>query len=114
MTTRSTSASVYGMNWLHFPLPFSSAHADPFHFTINPVSGALGNFLDIFGDGFGGPPAALTLLAETTVVWLPDSKTETKTRSPVASFASERGCLPRMFITCGSLDGDCGSNTLTW
>src|SRR5262249_35647294 len=84
------------------------------HLTIRPLSGALGSFLDILGMAFGKPPAAVTWVAGTIVVWLHDSNTETNTRAPEASVASDLGCLPRMSITCGLASGEAGSNTLTW
>ena len=65
------------------------------------------------GLGGGSPPLALTKGSGTTAVWLPDSKTETKTRAPPASRANARGCLPRMATTCGAASGAAASKTFT-
>ena len=56
------------MNGLHLVLPVSSAQPLPFHFTIRPTFGAVGRLADIAGEGGGGPPAAKTCWAGTTVV----------------------------------------------
>ena len=65
------------------------------------------------GEGGGGPPLALTCAAGTTVVWFPDSKTETKTCPPEESRANARGCFARIAITCGAVAGEAGSRTFT-
>src|SRR2546422_10345505 len=101
------------MSDAHLGLPVSSAHPLPFHFTIRPTLGAAGKPADIAGEGGGGPPAVKTCWAGSIVVWFPDSKTETKTRAPEESRASARGCFARILITCGTVDGDAGSKTLT-
>src|SRR5437588_9582632 len=95
MTKRSISASVYGVT--EFQERFnSSTQLEPFQLTIRPVLGAAGS--DAFIAGFGGgiPPFAATSDCDTMVVWLPDSKTETKTREPSSLRASARGCLPEI------------------
>src|ERR1043166_8096554 len=113
ITTTSMSASVYGINELHFAFPVSSAQPPPFHFTIKPTFGAAGKPGARAGDGGGGPPLAVTCASGTIVVWLPDSKIETKTWVPAASRAKERGCLPLIAITCGVAAGVAGSKTFT-
>src|SRR2546427_12548483 len=102
------------MNWVHLVSPRSSAHPDPFHLTIKPTLGAGGNDPDIAGFGGGGPPPATTSAAGTVVVWLPDSKTETKTREPLGARVRARGCFPRMAVTFGLGAGVVGSEDLTW
>src|SRR5437588_71629 len=74
----------------------SSTHAEPFHLTMSPVPGGAGSPGASAGFGGGSPPFAATSVCETMVVWLPDSKTETKTREPSALRASARGCLPEI------------------
>src|ERR1044072_496475 len=90
----------------------SSRHSVPFHFTIRPVLGAGGRPGASGGLGGGKPPLAVTSASLTTVVWLPDSKTEIKTREPSAFWASARGCLPKISIVCGGAAGFEGSKTL--
>jgi hypothetical protein len=77
------------------------------------VRGAAGSPGLIAGFGGGSPPLAVTTGSGTMVVWLPDSKTETKTRAPAASRARARGCLPKMLKTCGRADGFDASKILT-
>src|SRR5256714_12502086 len=95
ITKRSMSASVYGMT--EFQERFnSSTQLEPFHLTMRPVAGAAGNNGFIAGFGGGMPPFAATSDCDTMVVWLPDSKTETKTREPSLLRARARGCLPKI------------------
>src|SRR6476646_7406385 len=89
----------------------SSRHSEPFHFTIRPVFGGVGRPGARGGFGGGKPPLPVTSASLTIVVWLPDSKTETKTREPSAFFASARGCLPKISIVCGGDVGLVGSKT---
>src|SRR2546423_622166 len=114
MTKRSMSASVYGVN--AFQERFnSSTQLEPFQLTMRPVLGAAGSDGFIAGFGGGMPPFAATSDCDTMVVWLPDSKTETKTREPSLLRASARGCLPKIWIAC-MLPGvglDASRNTLT-
>src|SRR5687767_13114400 len=77
------------------------------------VFGAVGSDGFIDGTGAGSPPLAATTASGTTVVWFPDSKTETKTRPPAASRASARGCLPKTLSVCGGEAGAPASKTLT-
>src|SRR5215210_7605631 len=91
----------------------SSTQLEPFHLTMRLVRGAVGSPGSIAGLGGGSPPLAVTVGSGTMVVWLPDSKTETKTRPPVASRASARGCLPKMLRTCGAAAGFAASKILT-
>src|ERR1044071_5661919 len=93
MTKRSISASVYGVTEFHERFN-SSTQLVPFHLTMRPVAGAAGSDGFIAGFGGGMPPLAATSDCDTVVVWLPDSKTETKTRDPSSLRASARGCLP--------------------
>src|ERR1044072_1578050 len=92
-------------------LNVSSIHFVPSHATMRAVGGGGGKP----GAGClgGSPPPATTSDCDTTVVLLPDSKTETKTRAPVASRASARGCLPKMLMVCGVAEGFVGSKPLT-
>src|SRR5207237_2111786 len=106
------SASVYGVT--EFQERFnSSTQLEPFHLTMRPVLGAAGSDEFIAGFGGGMPPFAVTSDCDTMVVWLPDSKTETKTRAPSSLRASARGCLPKTLIVCGADRGLDGSKTLT-
>src|SRR6185369_13780526 len=100
------------MNAFHERLS-SSRHSEPFHFTIKPVFGGVGRPGASGGLGGGKPPLLVTSDSLTTVVWLPDSKTERKTREPSAFFASARGCLPKISIVCGGAVGFDGSNTMS-
>src|SRR5205085_3082659 len=95
MTKRSMSASVYGMSALKERFN-SSTQLEPVQLTMRPVLGAAGSDGFIAGFGGGMPPLAAPADCDTIVVWLPDSKTETKTREPSSLRASARGCLPEI------------------
>src|SRR5215212_2542039 len=99
------------MNEVQFLL-ISSTHCEPFHLTMSDVAG--GTPPAVTGmDGVGSPPFAETTVSGTTVVWLPDSKTETKTREPSLLRARARGCLPKISTTDCAAVGLAGSKTLT-
>src|SRR5438067_6698785 len=95
MTKTSMSPSVYGKKLVHERF-ISSTQLEPFHLTMRPVLGAAGSDGFIAGFGGGMPPFAVTSDCDTMVVWLPDSKTETKTREPSSLRESARGCLPEI------------------
>src|SRR5215213_1627211 len=99
------------MNEVQFLL-ISSIHCEPFHLTMSDVAGGVPPAVTGI-EGGGSRPLAETTVSGTTVVWLPDSKTETKTREPSALRASARGCLPKISITDCTDAGLVGSKTLT-
>src|SRR5215212_6596310 len=99
------------MNEVQFLL-ISSTHCEPFHLTMSAVAGAVPPAVTGM-EGGGSPPLAETTVSGTMVVWLPDSKTETKTREPSVLRARARGCLPKISITDCAAVGLAGSKTLT-
>src|SRR5215213_2163506 len=99
------------MNEVQFLL-ISSIHCEPFHLTMSDVAGGVPPAVTGI-EGGGSPPLAETTVSGTTVVWLPDSKTETKTREPSALRASARGCLPKISITDCPAAGLAASKTTT-